>query len=122
MAIGQNLRAAALGACTPSPTGADYARLSLAPATLAAYRAAWADFSSWCRARDRCPLPAAPTTVADYLASLALTHGRAALKRRLSAIGQAHRLKEADWTPSHPRIRHALRGILRQHGRPTRKA
>ena len=106
----------------PTPTAADYARLSLSPATLRAYRADWADFTAWCQGRGVSPLPAAPNTVADYLASLALTHGRSALKRRLSAIGQAHRLKEAAWIPSHPLIRHALRGILRQHGRPTRKA
>lgn len=106
----------------PSPSGADYARLSLAPATLTAHRADWADFTGWCRHKNLSALPAAPTTVADYLASLAMTHGRSAMKRRLSAIGQAHRLKEAEWFPSHPLIRHALRGILRQHGRPTRKA
>ena len=106
----------------PTSTAADYARLSLSPATLRAYRADWTDFTAWCQGRGVSPLPAAPNTVADYLASLALTHGRSALKRRLSAIGQAHRLKEAAWIPSHPLIRHALRGILRQHGRPTRKA
>lgn len=52
----------------------------------------------------------------------ALTYTRFTLKRRLSAVGQAHRLKEAAWIPSQPLIRHALRSILRQHGRPTRKA
>src|SRR4051812_29038358 len=105
-----------------APTGADYAKLSLAPATLAAYRADWTDFTAWCRLNGLSPLPAAPKTVADYLASLAQTHGRSALRRRLLAIGQAHRIKEMEWIPSHPLIRQALRGILRQHGRPTRKA
>ena len=69
---------------------AAYARLSLAPATLRAYRADWDDFVGWCRASGRVALPAAAETVAAYLASLAASHSRAALERRLAAIG-AHR-------------------------------
>jgi hypothetical protein len=45
----------------------------------------------------------------------------AALRRRLAAITQAHKLKGIAWTPD-PRVRRTLRGILRQHGTASRKA
>ena len=53
---------------------------------------------------------------------MATTHGRSALRRRLSAIGQAHALAGHPWNPGHPAIRHTLRGILRRHGTPARQA
>lgn len=107
----------------PIPAGASaYARQSLATGTLEGYRSAWDDFLGWCRANNASPLPATPDAVADYLASLAVTHGRSALRRRLSAIGQAHRLAGHPWDVKHPKIHHTLRGILRQHGRPARQA
>ena len=62
------------------------------------------------------PLSAEPEVVMAYLSSLAGAHGRATLRRYLTAIGHAYRLKELDWVPSHPAIRHTLRSILRQHG------
>ncbi len=99
-----------------------YAGQSLSPATLRAYRADWAHFMGWCGEVALSPLPADPHTVAAYLASLAETHGSAALSRRLAAIGQAHRLRGFDWMPGHPAIRHTLRGIARQHGKPARQA
>lgn len=99
-----------------------YAGEALAPNTLRAYRADWADFEAWCQWGGVPSLPAEPATVAAYLASLATTHSRSALRRRLTAIGQAHRLKELDWSPGHPAIRKTLQGILRRHGAPTRQA
>ena len=99
-----------------------YAAHSLSAETLRGYKADWADFCAWCARNHVTPLPAEPQAVAAYLASLAKTHGRSALRRRLSAIGQAHRLKQLDWMPGHPAIRHTLRGILRQHGTPPRQA
>jgi hypothetical protein len=73
-------------------SAADCARAALSPATLAAYRADWQHFYTWCRGQGLAPLPAAPETVATYLASLALTHSNATRRRRLAAIAQAHRL------------------------------
>jgi len=99
-----------------------YARQALAAATRRAYRADWAHFIAWCRAPRWPALPAAPEAVAAYLATLATTHGRSTLQRRLVAIGQAHKLAGHPWTPGHPAIRATLRGILRQHGTPSRQA
>ena len=101
---------------------ADYAKHALAPNTRAAYRADWADFLAWCQRHDQEPLPAMPETVAAYLASMARTHSPATMRRRLVAIGQAHKLAKVEWVPGHPVVRATLRGILRKHGRPTRKA
>jgi integrase len=72
----------------------DFAGQALAPATLRAYRADWQHFCAWCRAAGWSALPAAPATVAAYLASLAKTHTSSAL----------------------------VRGIQRKFGRPVRQA
>lgn len=101
---------------------ASYARQALAPATLAAYAADWADFSAWCRARSIAALPAAPATVAGYLAALAGSHAGATLRRRVAALGRAHRMAGHPWSAAHPVIRDTLAGIARQHGRPARRA
>lgn len=99
-----------------------YARQSLAPETLRAYATDWADFLAWCHAAGCEALPAPPAAVAAYLASLARTHSRSALDRRLAAIGHQHRLRELEWSAGHPAIRTTLRGIRRQHGSRTRQA
>jgi integrase len=99
-----------------------YAQDALAPATRRAYAADWAHFAAWCRETGCPPLPAAPTAVAAYLAALAGLYSRAALDRRLAAIGHAHRLGELAWSAGHPAIRSTLRGIARQHGSRRRQA
>ncbi|RAI54672.1 site-specific integrase [Roseicella frigidaeris] len=101
---------------------AGYARAALAPATLAAYAADWADFSAWCAARRAAALPAAPTTVAAYLAALATSHATATLRRRLAAIGRAHAMAGHRSPAAHPAIRDTLAGIARRHGTPPRRA
>jgi hypothetical protein len=65
-----------------------------APNTLRAYRADWQHFSTWCGAREVPALPAAPETIAFYLADLA-GQGRkpATLRRKLTALGRAHEAK-----------------------------
>ena len=85
---------------------ADYARHALAPATLKAYAADWEDFTAWAQGRGVSALPADPTTVAAYLASMAISHAGPTLRRRLSAIGRAHRMKGRGLggsSPGHPR-------------------
>lgn len=100
----------------------DYAAQSLSEATLRAYRSDWMQFRAWCTNFGLVPLPAEPGTVASYLASMALSHSRATLRRRLVAIGQVHRLAGHVWSAAHPAIRNTLRGILRRHGLPAVQA
>ncbi len=60
--------------------------------------------------------------MAAYLASIAETHSRATIRRRLLGIGQAHRYAGRDWISGHPIIRATLRGMFRVHGTPARKS
>ena len=90
-----------------------------APNTLRAYRADWQHFSAWCGAREVPALPAAPETIAFYLADLA-GQGRkpATLRRKLTALGRAH---EAQGFSSPASMRQAivsetLKGIQRTAG------
>ena len=100
----------------------DFASQSHAAATRRAYRSDWADFLAFCRAAGWSPLPAAPQTVAAYLASMAATHARSTIERRIAAIGQAHKLAGHPWTPSHPTIRATLRGMGRSHAGVVRRS
>jgi site-specific recombinase XerD len=95
----------------------DYADRATAPSTRRAYRTDWADFAAWCD-RQRLPaLPAAPETVALYLADLA-QGGKSAstLRRRLAAIAAAHRLAGHDSPTRHATVRTVWSGIRRAHG------
>ena len=99
-----------------------YAREALSQATLRAYEADWAHYQAWCREAGWAPLPAVPAGLAAYLSSMAATHGRATIRRRLVAIGQRHKLAGEAWVSAHPLIRATLRGMQRRHGVPARQA
>ena len=92
---------------------AGYARQVLSPATLQAYAADWADFHGWCQTRGVQALPAAATTIAAYLAAMAISHAGATLRRRVAAIGRAHQIRGVAWEARHSAIRDTLAGILR---------
>ena len=91
-------------------------------ATLRAYRADWAHYAAWCAEKDFIPVPAAPATIGAYLASLGESHAPSTIRRRLSAIGKMHRFNGLLWNPAHHDIQAPLRGVLRLHGRPPKKA
>jgi integrase len=96
-----------------------------APATLRAYRADWCDFESWCRTHGLTCLPAAPETVALYLAERADVLKPATLTRRLAAIAKAHSAAGHDSPASlrHATVSEVLKGIRRTKGTAqTRKA
>ena len=97
-------------------------RKAAAPATLRAYKADWTHYAAWCAAHGFVPVPPEPVTVGAYLASLAETHAPATVRRRLSAIGKMHRFNDLPWNLGHRDIAGPLGGLLRQHGRPARKA
>ena len=98
------------------------AKQAAAPATLRAYKADWTHFADWCTAHGFVPVPAAPTTVGAYLASLAGSHAPTTIRRRLSALGKMHRFNDLAWNPAHRDIQGPLQGVLRTHPRPVQKA
>jgi len=114
-------RPTAAGQAALAAAGA-LARRATAPATLRAYKADWTHFAQWCAAHGFIPVPARPATVGAYLASLAETHAPTTIRRRLSALGKMHRFNDLPWNPAHRDIQGPLRGLLRTHGRPVRKA
>lgn len=72
---------------------AELARAAKAENTLAAYAGDWSRFAAWCAAHGLTARPAAPVTVAAYIAQLA-DAGRkvATIERALVSISQAHRV------------------------------
>lgn len=103
---------------------ADYAGDAICDATRSAYLRDWAEFSAWCRTNGADPhdLPVNPVLVAAWLATLAASHGRSALGRRVAAIAYHHRRRGVVFTAAHPVIRETLSGISRAHPRPVRPA
>ena len=77
----------------------DAIEASRAPATRRVYASAWGRFAAWCEAQGHPSLPAAPETVAAYLAERAQT-GLAPASIRLDRA--AIRAK----APEHPRPSH----------------
>jgi integrase len=100
---------------------ADYAGKSIAPETVVTYKGDWSDFSRWARQNGVDPtlLPVHPVVVAAWLATLASSLGRSALRRRVAAIAWHHRSLGHTW---HAGIRQTLTGIGREHHRPVRPA
>lgn len=93
-----------------------------ADATLRAYRSDWTLYTAWCDARGLLALPAAPTTVAAYLAWEA-ANGRqvSTIRRRVAAIRLAHRLCDHEPPTNTELVRGTLHGIARTHGAAPRQ-
>lgn len=103
---------------------ADFIFASKAAATRKAYAADWRDFDGWCAAHARAAIPADPLTVATYLSALAV-EGRklSTIRRRLAAIGDAHRQAGFENPCAHPGVRGTVDGISRRIGSaPDKKA
>ena len=93
-----------------------YANQAKAENTKRAYRAAWADFTTWCEAQGLASLPAEPRTVGLYLTHRAESLKTSTLQLRLSAISQAHRLAGHTLNTRHPYIKEVWAGIRREKG------
>lgn len=89
--------------------------------TKLAYQSDWRQFGQWAAAHGYAPLPAEPVAVGAYLASLATTHSRSTILRRLSAIAYFHHKFGAPWHAGHPLIRATVRGINRSQSGHNRK-
>lgn len=94
-----------------------YAAEARAPATHRAYRYQLQRFESWARALGLATGPAAPGTVALYIAACA-DEGLAAatISQAMSAIGAWHREKGLSSPCMHPQVREVWRGIARKIG------
>jgi integrase len=103
---------------------AEYASDAITEATRAAYLGDWTEFAAWCRTQriDPTILPIHPVLVAAYLAGLAGTVGRSALRRRVAAIVYHHRRRGLVWSSQQTAIRETLIGIARTHGKPVKPA
>jgi site-specific recombinase XerD len=101
----------------------NYIDQSLSFATRKAYASDFKIFSAWCAAHGLAALPAAPETVALFLADQAQNHVAAStLNRRLAAIKCAHEAKGHATPTTHKGVTAALKGIRRAKGvAPTKK-
>jgi site-specific recombinase XerD len=94
----------------------EFAAASLAPNSRRAYEADLRHYRLWCQIRSVEAVPAAPQTIALYLASLSEKSKASTIQRRLSAISRAHRDAMVDTPTSHPAVRKVMAGIRRVKG------
>ena len=73
-----------------------YLEASRSANTARSYRAGWHDFAAWCERHGVDALPAAPETVATYIAERARTWKPSTIDSRLAAIAAAHRAAGED--------------------------
>lgn len=120
---------------TVEATHLDYADVQLfqehatADSTRRGYTADWTAFSTWCDGRGVVSLPAAPMTVASYLAHQANLidengqwfYAPSTLGRWLASINKAHNLAGLPKPGSHPDVSMTLAGIRRSRQRPADK-
>ncbi|WP_244553017.1 hypothetical protein [Bradyrhizobium erythrophlei] len=109
----QNLPAA-LG---PDLTAAvDLAKAEKAASTRKAYGTDFLIFRTWCEEKGVSALPAAPETVAAYLAAQAPTSKASTLGRRVAAIRYAHKLAGLALPTDAEGVKATMRGIRRTYG------
>jgi site-specific recombinase XerD len=107
----------------PSEQVREFIRASKADNTLRGYQSDWRDFSTWCEAHGIHSLPAAPETVAAYIAECAGHLKPGSIQRRLNAITEAHKAVGLE-PPTHgPIVVNTMKGIRRLKGTaPEQKA
>src|ERR1700693_4625317 len=89
----------------------EFIRASKADSTLRGYQSDWRHFVEWAQKRDICPLPAAPETVASYIAECAGHLKTGSIQRRLNAIAEAHKAVGLESPTSYGMVRHTQKGI-----------
>jgi site-specific recombinase XerD len=94
----------------------EFARRSKSENTLRAYGADWRNFCQWCNAHGLGPLPAAPESVASYIAECAGRIKVSSIQRRLCAIAEAHKAMAANSPTTAGIVRATLKGIRRTLG------
>ncbi|MBQ7497120.1 MAG: site-specific integrase [Selenomonas sp.] len=99
---------------TLSTKALSYMSKAKAENTLRAYTADWADFEAYCQRSGLDCLPAAPATVANYLADRAEDLKTATLTRRLTAINTVHEEAGFQSPVTASIVRLTLAGIKRE--------
>jgi integrase len=99
----------------------DFAAASRADNTARAYRSDWSDFRSWGQTHGLEVLPAAPETVALYLADLSARAKPATIARRVASISAAHKAAGLDSPTGAASVRAVVRGIRRTKGTAQRR-
>jgi site-specific recombinase XerD len=94
----------------------DLAKAEKAPSTRKAYGTDFRLFREWCEARGVAALPAAPETVAAYLAAQAPISKASTLGRRIAAIRYAHKLAGLALPTDAEAVKATMRGIRRTYG------
>ena len=94
----------------------NYIRRAKAANTVKAYQADYKSFEQFCRGREAAPLPAAPATLAAYLAHAASRLKANTVERHLSAISQAHQLAGFPNPAEDKLVRTVMAGIRRAKG------
>jgi integrase len=106
----------------------EMAKFARSANTNKAYTSDWLDFSFWCESKGLSALPALPQTIGVYLISRVRSEwvdykGKlqkplkaASLRRRLTAISQAHLLANHPIDLKHPDIREVWKGIRNKMG------
>jgi integrase len=87
-----------------------------APATRKAYATDFRLFKVYCDAKGVSALPAAPETVASYIAAEAQTAKPSTIGRRIAAIRYAHKLAGLETPTDAEGVRATMRGIRRTFG------
>lgn len=113
-----------------SGSAAGYVARAAAGNTRRAYASDWARFESWCARTGGTALPAAPETVASYLAEAADLHrldggwaySPASLSRWVAAINKRHETAGQALPGGHPLVASVLRGVRRDRAQPPRRA
>jgi site-specific recombinase XerD len=95
---------------------ADFARADKAENTRKAYRSDFARFQSFCTQHRLSPLPAAPQTLAAFLATEAENAKASTIERRVAAIRYAHKLAGLKNPTDDERVKAITRGIRRTLG------
>jgi len=94
----------------------DLAKAEKAASTRKAYGTDFRIFREWCEARGVSALPAAPESVAAYLAAQAGVSKASTLGRRIAAIRYAHKLAGLPLPTDAEGVKATMRGIRRTYG------
>jgi integrase len=103
----------------PSPPleqAREFIRASKAENTLRGFQSDWREFCAWSEGNGVSPLPAAPETVAAYIAECAGHLKPGSIQRRLNAIAEAHKAAGRDSPTAAGMVKNTMKGIRRTKG------